>query len=99
MPHPPVTQVTSSISFQVSETIANGVITTAREYNTLPLSVVVLDSGGQLVNFKREDGCSLLRADISFGKALVAGRKRVPRPATGNTALRTVWSILWISIL
>src|SRR5947209_10379027 len=26
---------------------------------------------------------------ISFGIALVAGRKRVPRPATGNTALRS----------
>src|SRR3990172_940210 len=26
---------------------------------------------------------------ISFGIALVAGRKRVPSPATGNTALRT----------
>ena len=25
---------------------------------------------------------------ISFGCALVAGRKRVPRPAAGNTALR-----------
>src|SRR5579871_2008475 len=25
---------------------------------------------------------------ISFGLALVAGRNRVPRPATGNTALR-----------
>ena len=25
---------------------------------------------------------------ISFGLALVAGRKRVPRPATGNTAKR-----------
>ena len=26
---------------------------------------------------------------ISFGTALVAGRKRVPMPATGKTALRT----------
>ncbi len=25
---------------------------------------------------------------ISFGEAFVAGRKRVPRPAAGNTALR-----------
>jgi hypothetical protein len=25
---------------------------------------------------------------ISFGDALVAGKKRVPRPATGNTAVR-----------
>src|SRR3981189_1562637 len=27
---------------------------------------------------------------ISFGLALVTGRKRVPRPATGNTALVTL---------
>jgi hypothetical protein len=26
--------------------------------------------------------------NISFGDALVAGRKRVPRPATGKTAVR-----------
>src|SRR5437588_586013 len=30
---------------------------------------------------------------ISFGIALVAGRKRVPSPATGNTALRTGFCI------
>src|SRR6187455_3887949 len=30
------------------------------------------------------------RGSISFGWALVAGRKRVPRPAAGKTALRTV---------
>ena len=28
------------------------------------------------------------RQSISFGMALVAGRKRVPRPAAGKTALR-----------
>src|ERR1019366_9861017 len=30
------------------------------------------------------------RGSISLGWALVAGRKRVPRPAAGKTALRTV---------
>src|SRR5512142_1660470 len=30
---------------------------------------------------------------ISFGCALVAGRKRVPSPAAGNTALRTFFFI------
>src|ERR1700734_755273 len=30
---------------------------------------------------------------ISLGWALVAGRKRVPRPAAGNTALRTFMGI------
>ncbi len=29
------------------------------------------------------------RGSISFGWALVAGRKRVPQPAAGKTALRT----------
>src|SRR5438132_4398149 len=31
---------------------------------------------------------------ISFGDALVTGRKRVPRPAAGNTALRILCGIL-----
>src|SRR2546421_3982414 len=33
------------------------------------------------------------RGSISLGCALVAGRKRVPSPAAGNTALRTFASI------
>src|SRR5713101_3833128 len=33
------------------------------------------------------------RGSISFGWALVAGRKRVPSPAAGKTALRTFASI------
>src|SRR5262249_32064830 len=37
--------------------------------NLLPLAVAVLDSGGHLVAFKREDGCGLLRAEIAQGKA------------------------------
>src|ERR1700745_3710812 len=37
---------------------------------------------------------------ISFGLALVAGRKRVPRPATGNTAARiTDFGIVLIKLL
>jgi uncharacterized protein GlcG (DUF336 family) len=32
----------------------------------------VLDAGGNLVAFKREDGCGVLRFDIAFGKAWAA---------------------------
>lgn len=35
----------------------------------LPLAIVVLDSGGNVVAFKREDGCGILRHDIAIGKA------------------------------
>lgn len=34
-----------------------------------PLTVAVLDAGGHLVAFKREDGSSLLRPQIAEGKA------------------------------
>lgn len=43
----------------------------AREY-LLPVAVAVIDSGGNLVAFKREDGCGLLRFDVAFGKAWAA---------------------------
>ena len=34
-----------------------------------PLSVAVLDAGGHLVAFKREDKSGILRFDVAFGKA------------------------------
>ena len=40
-----------------------------RETNCAPLTIAVLDSGGHLVAFKREDKSGLLRFDIAFGKA------------------------------
>ena len=39
------------------------------------------------------------RQSISLGVALVAGRKRVPRPAAGKTALRIFWGVIeWRSL-
>src|SRR5271157_758574 len=43
------------------------------------------------------NGLSMM-GSISLGCALVAGRKRVPRPATGNTALRILISYLALNI-
>jgi uncharacterized protein GlcG (DUF336 family) len=40
-----------------------------RETNCAPLTVAVLDAGGHLVAFKREDRSGILRFDIAFGKA------------------------------
>ena len=42
---------------------------TAREKNFAPLTVAVLDAGGHLTAFKREDKSGILRFDIAFGKA------------------------------
>ena len=53
----------------------------------------LLDSGSlRLLDRVLDDGLSTT-GSISFGIALVAGRKRVPSPATGKTALRTGFCI------
>ena len=61
--------VHSSLMLAQAEKIVDGTLTAGRAATLLPLAVVVLDAGGQLVAFKREDGCGVLRFDIAFGKA------------------------------
>jgi len=41
----------------------------ARKRNLAPLAVAVLDAGGNLIAFKREDGAGIVRFDIAYGKA------------------------------
>lgn len=43
-----------------------------RANGMLPLTVVVLDTGGHPVALKREDGSGILRADVALGKAWAA---------------------------
>ena len=50
-------------------TIVDVALTMGRKTNCAPLTVAVLDAGGHLVAFKREDNSGLLRFDIAFGKA------------------------------
>jgi uncharacterized protein GlcG (DUF336 family) len=49
--------------------IVDTALARGRELNLAPLTVVVLDAGGQLKAAKREDNSSLLRANIATGKA------------------------------
>ena len=57
------------MTLAVATTIADAALATGRQRGFLPLSVAVLDPGGHLVAFKREDGSGILRFDIAFGKA------------------------------
>jgi uncharacterized protein GlcG (DUF336 family) len=64
--------VQSSLSLAAAATIVDAALAARDKEGLLPLAVVVLDAGGNLVCFKREDGCGLLRFDIAFGKAWAA---------------------------
>jgi uncharacterized protein GlcG (DUF336 family) len=58
-----------SVTLAQASTIVDIALKKARDSNLAPLTVAVLDSGGHLVAFKREDKSGILRFDIAFGKA------------------------------
>jgi uncharacterized protein GlcG (DUF336 family) len=58
-----------TITLDQARTIISGAQATARAEGFKPLSVVVLDAGGHLTAFEREDGSSNMRYQIAYGKA------------------------------
>ena len=52
-----------------ADLIADKALQKGRELKFAPLTVIVLDAGGQTKVLKREDDASLLRPEIAMGKA------------------------------
>lgn len=63
---------TNGLTLAQANTIVQAALAKGRELNLLPLTVVVLDAGGQMKAMQREDGSSLLRPEIALGKAFGA---------------------------
>jgi len=59
----------NSILLASANLIADQALQKGRELKFAPLTVVVLDAGGQAKVLKREDHASLLRPEIAMGKA------------------------------
>ena len=59
----------SQLTLAQASTIVDKALEKGRELGLHPLTVVVLDAGGQMKAMKREDGSSLLRPEIAGGKA------------------------------
>ncbi len=57
------------ISLDQADNLINAAFQHANERNTKPLAAAVVDEGGQLIAFNRQDGASLLRFNIAMGKA------------------------------
>jgi uncharacterized protein GlcG (DUF336 family) len=58
-----------SVSLEAASIIVDRALSKGRAMNFKPLAVAVLDPRGCLKAYKAEDGTSLLRLDIAFGKA------------------------------
>lgn len=59
----------SSVTLAQAATIVDAALKKGRDTSCAPLTVAVLDAGGHLVCFKREDKSGILRFDIAYGKA------------------------------
>lgn len=58
-----------TVTLAQASTIVDTALKKGRETKSAPLTVAVLDPGGHLVAFKREDKSGILRFDIAYGKA------------------------------
>ncbi|KRF36353.1 GlcG/HbpS family heme-binding protein [Nocardioides sp. Soil805] len=59
----------TSLDLETARTIIAGARAHASSAGFKPLTVVVLDAGGHVVAAEREDGSSMKRFEIAFGKA------------------------------
>lgn len=87
------------LTLEAASLIVDEALKRAGELNLKPLTVAVLDAGGHLVAFKRQDKSGILRPDIAQGKAWgalgmgVGGRdlaKRADHAPAFFTALASV---------
>jgi uncharacterized protein GlcG (DUF336 family) len=59
----------AGLTLQRATTIVEAALRKARETGCAPLAVAVLDAGGHLKAFAREDGAGIVRPQIAIGKA------------------------------
>ncbi len=64
-----VKHLTTPLPLAAASDIVDHALRLGKEAGMLPLTVAVLDVGGNLLAFKRDDGCGILRGDIAIGKA------------------------------
>lgn len=74
-----------------ANTIVGTALAKGRELGLAPLTVAVLDAGGHLTAFAREDGSGILRPQIAMGKAWGAlgmgfGSRTLAKRAADNPA-------------
>lgn len=81
------------ISLASAQAIIEGAFAQGKASNFKPLSAAVVDAGGHLVAFQRQDGASFARAQIATGKAAAALALGVSSRKVGAMAEERPWFI------
>src|SRR5436309_15733396 len=58
-----------AISLAEANKIINGTFVSAKRRKAYALAAIVLDAGGRVKAFQKQDGASLMRFEIAYGKA------------------------------
>jgi uncharacterized protein GlcG (DUF336 family) len=66
------TNMLRSLSLAEALAIIEGTFAAAAEHKCRPMTAIVLDAGGRVKAFQKQDGSSMLRFEISYGKAFAA---------------------------
>jgi uncharacterized protein GlcG (DUF336 family) len=57
------------LTLDAAVAIVDAALGAGRDHRMMPLTVAVLDAGGHLMAFKREDGSGIMRPEVAIGKA------------------------------
>jgi uncharacterized protein GlcG (DUF336 family) len=74
------------IALDQANRIISGIFQKGSEMKLKPLSAVVLDPGGHVIAFQRQDGASIMRFQIATGKAFGALGLGMPSRKIGEMA-------------
>jgi len=82
-----------TLTLAAGSRIVDEALAAGRALKLKPLSVAVLDAGGHLLAFKREDHSGILRFEVAFGKAW--GALGMGRPSRGfeKVAMERPWFV------
>jgi len=67
--HPLQVKIMRGLSLDEANTIIAASFAAAKKRNCRPMSAIVLDAGGRVKAFQKQDGASMLRFEICYGKA------------------------------
>lgn len=87
------------LSLSKATEIIDEALAEARRRAFAPLAVAVLDAGGHLIAYKREDGAGIVRFDIAYGKAWgslgmgFGSRELTERAAKNPTFIATLTTV------
>jgi uncharacterized protein GlcG (DUF336 family) len=84
MAEPTLYDLKTSLPLAAAGKIIDGALAAGEAARMLPLTVVVLDTGGHAIALKRQDGSGILRVDIATGKAWGALGMGIPSRAIGD---------------